>query len=192
MRKRIIAMSIVILFIIGGVLLININLHSLRDEKTGNDEPTIGEITENYQDVKSDLIEEVESTIATSTTNVIVKDEKKTIETTTPKTNSNKTLSNEDKKETKPATEQVTNKTAAWEKLGVTEDEYYNNPIYKWEKVDFSVDDYGSEKKAREACLKYGDNYEPYLNGEVSFNCDSVSSLSGRYLGEMFHTEKLS
>ncbi len=41
MRKRIIAMSIVILFIIGGVLLININLHSLRDEKTGNDEPTI-------------------------------------------------------------------------------------------------------------------------------------------------------
>lgn len=83
-------------------------------------------------------------------------------------------------------------KIEIWEQLGMTKDQYYNKPMYNWEHVDFSVEQFGDESKAKQACLNYGDNYQPYLNGEVSYNCSTVTSASGKYLGEMFYTEKLS
>jgi len=55
-------------------------------------------------------------------------------------------------------------------------------PMYSWERVDF---------KMESECLAYGDSYEPYLNGEVTFNCRIVNSKSGKLLGYMFDTEKL-
>ena len=35
------------------------------------------------------------------------------------------------------------------------------------------------------------DSYEPYLNGDVLYNCRDVTSPSGKYLGVMFDVEKL-
>ena len=78
-----------------------------------------------------------------------------------------------------------------WEVLGMTEYQYYNEPMYSWEKVDFPVSKYGSESAAREACAQYGDKYEPYLNGEVAYHCTTVNTASGKYLGEWFHTENV-
>ncbi len=82
-------------------------------------------------------------------------------------------------------------KKTPWEALGVSEYHYYNEPMYSWERVDFPVSKYGSEANCRKACAEYGDNYEPYLNGEVLYSCSIVTSLSGKYLGEYFSTEKL-
>ena len=69
-----------------------------------------------------------------------------------------------------------------WDILGITEDQYYNKPLYSWERVDFST---------YEECANYGESYKPYLNGEELYHCSTVSSASGKNLGWMFHTEKL-
>ena len=84
---------------------------------------------------------------------------------------------NEPVKETQPSV------PTPWEALGMTEDQYYNKPMYSWEHVD----DFNS----MEDCLKHGDEYEPYKNGEELYNCRYVVSASGRILGIMFSTEKL-
>lgn len=77
-----------------------------------------------------------------------------------------------------------------WDELGISEYDYYNSPMSSWQTVDFSVSTYGSMSAAEDACRNYGLNYEPYLNGEVAFNCDIVTSYSGNYLGYMFYTRK--
>lgn len=76
----------------------------------------------------------------------------------------------------------VPKKQEVWESLGMTKDQYYNQPMYSWERIDF---------KTRDECVAHGDSYEPYLNGEVLYNCRDVTSPSGKYLGVMFDTEKL-
>ena len=123
----------------------------------------------------------------TSNSNVINKESttttKKVKESVTPKVEQTTT--------TKTTTSTTTKKNNPWDAYGVTEDEYYNKPMYSWERVDFSIERYGSEANCRRACLEYGDNYEPYLNGEVAYHCSTVNSRSGRYLGEYFSTERL-
>lgn len=60
-----------------------------------------------------------------------------------------------------------------WEKLGLTEDQYKNKPIYAWEEVEYST---------REECAAYGDTHPPYSTGEGSYDCNEVSSWT-RSLG---------
>lgn len=80
----------------------------------------------------------------------------------------------EEVKETKQE-EKIVHKETAWEKLGLTEDEYYNKPIMKWQKVTHS---------SMEECKNAGnksienDEYE-------SFWCYEVYSPSGKFLGTM-------
>jgi len=123
-----------------------------------------------------------------------------TKETSKNSTNKGKTNKNEDSKVVEENKENDNNSTTnetksddnkdnddsekqeIWEALGMTKDQYYNEPLFSWERVDF---------KTMAECLNYGDNYEPYLNGEVLYNCRDVVSASGNYLGVMFETEKL-
>lgn len=86
--------------------------------------------------------------------------------------------------------DEITSNKNIWEELGMTEYQYYNEPVNSYEKINFSVKDYGTRENAKNACLEYGDNYEPYLNGEEAYHCSTVYSASGKYLGEWFHTEK--
>lgn len=74
-----------------------------------------------------------------------------------------------------------------WEKLGITEYEYYNTPVWSWQNVDFGVDLEGDKYCANETdclskCQKYGDEYLSQ-NNNGGYNCDDVLSYSGRYLG---------
>lgn len=69
-----------------------------------------------------------------------------------------------------------------WEKLGMTKEQYYNKPMYSWERIDYA---------SMESCLNYGDNYEPYLEGKELYNCRDVLSPSGKWLGVMFETIKI-
>lgn len=77
-----------------------------------------------------------------------------------------------------------------WEKLGITEYEYYNTPVWSWQNVDFGVDLEGDKYCANETdclskCQKYGDEYLSQ-NNNGGYNCDDVLSYSGRYLGVDF------
>lgn len=72
-------------------------------------------------------------------------------------------------------------KQEIWEELGMSEDQYYNKPLYSWERVDF---------KTYDECYAYGDTYYPAKSGEVLYNCREITSMSGKFLGIMFDTEK--
>lgn len=127
--------------------------------------------------------------------------EEKKKNTTTNSTSSNKnTKKDSTSNKSNNSSEQSNNNTntsqnnqvdGPWTKYGLTEDQYYNKPMYSYEHIDYSVNDYGTEEACINACRQYGLSYEPYLKGEVSFGCRSINSMSGKYLGEMFYTRKL-
>lgn len=70
-----------------------------------------------------------------------------------------------------------------WELLGLTEDQYYNSPIWSWARVDYSIDDYGNREETQKACRQESMRL---LEEGVSSGCSEINSYSGRYLGEMF------
>lgn len=192
MKKRFIIISTILVVIILGVALtfLLLNVDKSKKKDLSNNKTSITKIEDNFKENETTTIttEKLETSSESTTINSTTTTKKNNIKNSTTK-NENKTTNKEVIEQTQENTTSKNDKP--WDKFGVTEDDYYNKPAYKWEKVDFSIEKYGTESKTRKACLAYGDNYEPYLNGEVSFNCDSVFSLSGKYLGEMFHTEKL-
>lgn len=81
-------------------------------------------------------------------------------------------LSDSNKEEPKPV---VTKQP--WEELGLSEDEYYNKPIMKWQKITHSNMD---------ACKIEGQNTIDDESNEYSnFWCYEVYSPSGKFLGAM-------
>lgn len=104
----------------------------------------------------------------TVTENVEVKQEIK--ETSTNKTES--FFSESSEKETEPVVD-----IQPWEELGLSEEEYYNQPIMKWQKVTHSNMD---------ACKNEGQNTIDDENNEyINFWCYEVYSPSGKFLGVM-------
>ena len=138
--------------------------------------------------LSNDKYDSIEDSDCDSEDEIIV-EEKNSVQSNTNQQNKNIVSNNQQSKEVSKPVEPV--KKPIWEQLGMTESHYYNEPMYNWERVDFSASKYGTEANTKKACLEYGDKYEPYLNGEVSFNCSTVTSTSGKYLGEMFYTEKI-
>lgn len=70
----------------------------------------------------------------------------------------------------------------AWEQLGLTEDQYYNKPMWSWARIDYSVDNYSSREETRKACQLESMRL---LEEGISSGCTEINSYSGRYLGEM-------
>lgn len=68
-----------------------------------------------------------------------------------------------------------------WEKLGISEYDYYNSPMWSWARVDYSVKKYGSLEATHQACVDAGNQMEDI----TSFTCNNINSYSGDYLGEM-------
>ena len=81
-----------------------------------------------------------------------------------------------------PVNNEPVSNSGPWDAFGMSEYDYYNKPMYSWERVDFS---------SMNDCINYGENYEPYKNGLELYNCRYVTSASGNTLGVMFDTEKL-
>jgi len=61
----------------------------------------------------------------------------------------------------------------SWEELGLTEDQYKNQPMYSWEEVDF---------KTKDECMNYGNEHAEY-----GFECSEVTSWT-RSLGWDYKT----
>ncbi len=221
MKKIIISLSIVSLIsvsILGLILLNNRNKKefTMNDENKNEivesnnsmeeEEEILDEnITEDIEN-KSSGVEDNDSSIYNSNKNDmeinsasnsnVINNKKKENKTSTQVVSKSEPESKQEVKETNNEDNTSVNKEepkkqTPWEALGVSEYHYYNEPMYSWERVDFPVSKYGSEANCRKACAEYGDNYEPYLNGEVLYSCSIVTSLSGKYLGEYFSTEKL-
>lgn len=68
-----------------------------------------------------------------------------------------------------------------WEKLGISEYDYYNSPMWSWARVDYSVKIYGSLEATHQACVDAGNQMEDI----TSFTCNNINSYSGDYLGDM-------
>ena len=90
-------------------------------------------------------------------------------------TDANNQNNNEIKENTQPK------KETEWEKLGISEYDYYNKPMWSWARVDYSLEKYGSESAAHQACIDAGDSMEDI----ISFSCTNINSYSGDYLGDM-------
>ena len=123
------------------------------------------------------------------------KEENKPI-TQTPQNNSNNSNTSkteEKKEENKPVekTEELKEESKkeptsnAWDELGISEYDYYNKPMWNWARIDFSIKDYKTYEKTREACVSKG---EEYFNEGYGYSCTSINSYSGDYLGEMLKT----
>lgn len=123
------------------------------------------------------------------------KEENKPI-TQTPQNNSNNSNASkkeEKKEENKPVEkpEEVKEEpkkeptSNAWDELGISEYDYYNKPMWNWARIDFSIKDYKTYEKTREACVSKG---EEYFNEGYGYSCTSINSYSGDYLGEMLKT----
>jgi len=72
-----------------------------------------------------------------------------------------------------------------WEKLGISEYDYYNSPMWNWARVDYKVSDYGSYELAHQNCINAGLNKQETDENLISFSCTQINSYSGNTLGDM-------
>ena len=139
-------------------------------------------ITEDIEDVTKDIENEsnnvhnidkndMESN-NTSNSNVI---KNKTVkqEQTNTQTKTQEPKKEVSKEQPKPETE--------WEKLGISEYDYYHKPMWSWARVDYSIEDYKTFEQTHQACIDAGNNMEDI----ISFSCTNINSYSGAYLGDM-------
>lgn len=146
--------------------------------KDGNENPEITSKNEEDVNISSKVVNKSENTSATSKSLSTTK-----LSTTNKTTTKNEkvTYDNQNTPSKQTSTTTTTKKQEVWEVLGISKDDYYNKPAHSWERVDF---------KSYKECYDYGYSYEPYVSGEETFNCSEITSLSGKFLGIMFETEK--
>lgn len=84
--------------------------------------------------------------------------------------------------------EQSPREQTAWEELGISEYEYYHKPLWSWARIDFSIDDYGTEENTKNACISKGNDLMKESQEGLGFSCQSILSYAGNYLGEMMKT----
>jgi len=96
------------------------------------------------------------------------------------------TSEKESQKNNNSSTSSVVKKEeTAWEKLGISEYDYYNSPEISWKTIDFSIKEYGSFDKTKDACYNAGTSYTEIES--YRFRCYESYSYSGDFLG--YHIE---
>ena len=191
MIKKIIVSTILIVLLVGilgiGYLKINnpkeetINTEitkniSKEDKEESTDEIIVDEKIEEIETPKNNNKDEEKNTTPKKEEK---KEQKSSSEsknnTAITSTDTNKQNNNEVKEATQPK------KETEWEKLGISEYDYYHKPMWSWARVDYKVEDYGSLEKAHQACIDAGNKIED----SISFSCTNINSYSGDYLGDM-------
>lgn len=196
-RKKIIPLVsiviLIVLIVVGGTTLF---IFKTREKKIIKPESTLQDkvSTNGNENTTNDNVEEIqdkEKEIVNQTNDETRKDfDTKIIEESKDNTSEVKKDINSNSSDVKDASgSNVSNEKAdnplppsqptAWEELGVSEYDYYNSPAWKWARVDFKIETYGSEEACRKACIDYGEN------NSRGYACHSINSYSGRYLGEM-------
>lgn len=144
----------------------------IREEGTSTQ---IVQKSEEKEEIKEDKVENKtskEETIKTNS-NKTSSSSKNTPKNNTP-SNSNNNSGGSDSNVTPKQEEKPTVvPKQPWEELGLTEDQYKNQPMYSWEEVDF---------KTKEECMNYGN-----AHAEYGFECSEVTSWT-RSLGWDYKT----
>ena len=204
--KKIIIMVLSFILLLGISYFIFFFNHSKSEEVLDNKEVEINNVNNNNEISESlDKNDEVEHEVVQNnkeeenkSNNKEQKDEsinnsvdtkKDTVTNTVPKVEDKKepTIKEEKKEEVivdDVVVEEVKEITA-WKELGITEFDYYNKPMWSWARIDFSIKDYKTYEKTREACITKG---EEYFKQGLGYSCTSINSYSGDYLGEMIKT----
>ena len=162
-------------------------IHSVMKSEEKNEELHNEEITEETPATEEEHIEETKIIEENKETNKSAKNEtvktnlnkSSSGSTSTPKNSASPSSNNNNngnvnsggnvKQEEKPVVVQK----QPWEELGLTEDQYKNQPMYSWEEVDF---------KTKEECMNYGNEHAEY-----GFECSEVTSWT-RSLGWDYKT----
>ena len=195
MIKKIIVSTILIVLLVGilgiGYLKINNpkeetkNTEIMKNISKENKEESTDEI---IVDEKIEEIENPKNNNKDEEKNTTPKKEKKKEQkssfesknnTTITSIDTNKQNNNEVKEATQPK------KETEWEKLGISEYDYYHKPMWSWARVDYSVKNYGNFEQTHQACIDAGNNMEDI----ISFSCTNISSYSGDYLGDMLRVK---
>ena len=151
---------------------INENIIKKNDDKK-QEKDKASEIKDDNQEVKDSPKDEEKNKINNGENN---KTESKT-EYNKTVANNNQIVQSNTKKEEQPKVEKK-----PWEELGISENDYYNKPMWSWMKIEFDVNSYGSQSATESACREYG-NKKAEEEG-LGFSCTNVLSYSGKYLGE--------
>lgn len=166
--------------------------NSIHDKETptieSNNE-SINEIMNSNEEVNKDSesnIQETDNQVAGTKEESVIKSEQNDSkpsqsENKTPNS-SNTTNSVPNNAESSEPKDTAKEELKFWELLGLTEDQYYNSPMWSWARLDYSIDDYGSHEETQKACRQESMRL---LEEDISSGCTEINSYSGRYLGEM-------
>ncbi len=220
MKKRLVIIVIFVAFLVSSSIIYHFSTENVEKEKNQSEESTEnvekeniipGEsVDENNLDLNENESEEEQSTEVidekenqqsnpipsippssnpTSTPTPTVTSTPKP--STTPKQTATPTPSSSSTPTATPTPSSPAKESTLWEKLGISEYDYYHKPMWSWQNVDFPVNgspdnpnSCTSSDDCRNKCQRYGDDYLKSHNG--SYSCSVVNSYSGDYLGEDF------
>lgn len=152
------------------------NSNSITNEEQKNNDSIQEEQTPN--------IDEIPKVENNTSNNEKIKEENKT----TNPSNSGTTTTTPNYQPPKAEEEQPSREQTAWEELGISEYDYYHKPLWSWARIDFSIDDYGTEENTKNACISKGNKLMEESQEGLGFSCQSILSYAGNYLGEMMKT----
>ena len=186
MKKIIIPVILFVIIIIGVSCFMFYSKTKNVEEVTNEnvvDTKTNVETDNNVTESSDDKINEIENSNELTNSSAIKeskseekKEEKKSEENKNNNIKQNTTVVEEPKSE---------DKKTAWDELGISEYDYYHKPMWNWQRIDFSIDEYKTEQKTKEACISKGNEY---FEQGIGYSCSSVTSYAGTYLGEMLKT----
>lgn len=136
------------------------------------------------QEEQTSNIDEIPKVENNTSNNEKIKEENKT----TNPSNSGTTTTTPNYQPPKVEEQQPPKEQTAWEELGISEYDYYHKPLWSWARIDFSIDDYGTEENTKNACISKGNKLMEESQEGLGFSCQSILSYAGNYLGEMMKT----
>lgn len=181
------------------LIIIGVSFLYLKDTKREIPEPPKQEVKKENLNEKEELEQKEE--IEEKNIEPIIEEEKneqevsKNEETSSQKKDSNISSQNNSNKNSNSSNNQTTSQTkppvekTEWEKLGLSEYDYYHSPAWKWQEVDFGI--YLSDDKkctnevdCQKKCQSYGNEYLKEHDG--GYKCNGVNNHAGSYIGEDF------
>ena len=145
----------------------------LHNEEIAEDTNLEEETAEEIQEEKIESTETSKEEPVKTNSNKTSSSSKSTPKNNTPSTSNNNGGGSNSNVAPKQEEKPVVVQKQPWEELGLTEDQYKNQPMYSWEEVDF---------KTKEDCMNYGNEHAEY-----GFECSEVTSWT-RSLGWDYKT----
>lgn len=164
----------------------NNNMQDVIDKDSNKDNSITNEEQKNNDSIQEEQtpnIDEIPKVENNTFNNEKIKEENKTTNPSNSGTTTTTPNYQPPKVEEQPSREQT-----AWEELGISEYDYYHKPLWSWARIDFSIDDYGTEENTKNACISKGNKLMEESQEGLGFSCQSILSYAGNYLGEMMKT----